>query len=141
MKYRMSPVFPEPQQCFEAAKLLVAGDKSTAPIMFTEKAGYSLPHRVMYGSCAIFMTIAKGEDVAVTTTFYEIQNIVRIIMEQCVNSNADTRGGMFTFGKLYVALNGRDMGARGETNRMAESESYAYEAEEGGLNVGALVSI
>ena len=90
----MSPVLPQPGDCLDALALLVAGDKQDAPILFSEHHGYKLPHRVAWGTCAIVLTISGGPNATVTTTFRDIGNVVRIIMENCNDVEKDDRGGM-----------------------------------------------
>ena len=55
----------------------------------------------------------------------KIADVVRLILENCVDFDIDHRGGLMRIEKMYVSLSGRVPGPVGERGETYGSESFS----------------
>ena len=119
----LSPVFPNPGDCIQAMAFMLHGDKANAPINFSMEWGFRMPHRWVWNTCSILIRM-DGDRTVVTTTMKRIADAAGLLVEHCIDFNADTRGGLFKFGEMWVIVTGRVPGGPGQRDRAIGSESY-----------------
>lgn len=107
-----APLLPAvTKDCTTVVDMMLAGDKSQAPMHFSRKAGqgYQVPHRWIYGSCVVLINLVdEAED---TMSISTIANTALGIMHLCVSRpGTPGLGGREYTGpkdKMLVLLAGR----------------------------------
>lgn len=88
--------------CAEALKQIEIDDKRAAPLVFSRKAGYTLPHPINVRSCSILLDINdKTPDKTVTLPMMIVISAIRMILENCVASGPPPIWGLGGFTEIH----------------------------------------
>lgn len=88
--------------CVAALDQMEVEDKPGAPLVFSRKAGYTLPHPINVRTCSILLDINdKTPDKTVTLPMMIISTAIHLILEQCVANSSPSRWGLGGFMEIH----------------------------------------
>lgn len=93
-------VHPDPRDCTAALRLVLCGDKTSAPMHFSRNSGFTVPHRWAHGTCSIILDIA-GDDNEGQFDIFSLEHVADRGIElfgRCVNNEKHGVGGKTTVG-------------------------------------------